>query len=132
MIQESTIRKWVGIAEKLAEQHGGLPHPDWLIKNGYWSLYFHMRNNQKRFSHIKKNTVLKGTKQKGHNEEKYREWLKIATQISKRYGGFLPNDAEIMRLGHNALNAYMRRYPHLFSQFKRRPTVNKISPDKAT
>ena len=51
--QAEVLDKWVPIAERLAEEHGGvLPSRQWLEKNGYNGLRMALRRRPERFAHI--------------------------------------------------------------------------------
>ena len=113
---------WTLIAKKLSAKHDGLPHANWLVKHGYWGLYQAMRRNPQQFKDFKRTNHLKKTcRQKGYNKQTAAKWISLAEQIAYDHNGTLPSDAEIMRLGHNALNAYIRRYPSLFTHLPRTP-----------
>jgi hypothetical protein len=46
--------EWVEIAERLAEEHGGiLPSYKWLVKNGYRALHSYIRKGPEKFKGIK-------------------------------------------------------------------------------
>ena len=60
------------------------------------------------------------------NPNKARYWVTVAECLAKNNRGVLPADADIMQLGHNALNAYIRRYPELFSHIPQASISNRL------
>ena len=100
-----TVEQWVVVAEKLAEDNGGvLQNSKWLCMNTFSGLCEAKRNNPDLFAHIPQ-------------DRKWRppeEWVPIAESRAKKSGGVLPAPTELIK-DCPGLNSPMRHHPDLFA-----------------
>lgn len=102
-----TAEEWVVIAEKLAEENGGiLPCESWLYDNGYSGLTRAMKLKPELFYQIDQEW-------KGGNS--LNEWKEIAKNLSKENNGILPKSRWLIKNGYSGLDRAIRKNKHFFS-----------------
>jgi len=102
-----TPEEWRAVAEKLAEEHGGvLPGYRWLTRQGYRGLAHALYNHPQLFAHIRQPEKTKRTPE---------EWVAVAERLAGEHGGVLPGPQELPRKGYRNLPDTMRLHPQLFA-----------------
>jgi hypothetical protein len=104
-----TVDDHVADAEKLADEHNGLPNTNWLTQNKHHALYACMNANPEAFAHIKRGSSYKTPE----------EWVLVAEKLISTYGA-LPGTNELYKMGHSGLDRCIRAYPNLFAHIKRK------------
>jgi hypothetical protein len=105
-----SVKEWVPIAEKLAEEHGGiLPHKGWLGSNGYCGLIQALQKYPELFAHLDKDN------QFGRTVD---EWVSVAEQLAEKHNGALPRGIWLMENGYKSLHSAIRHNSEKFSHIK--------------
>jgi len=106
-----TIDKWVVIAEKLAEENGGvLPTSTTLRNDGFSGLSAALCKYPKKFKHIKRS----------YSRKCIDEWVVIAEKLAEENGGVLPTFEKIKNDSLSGLSCAIYRQPEKFQHIKRR------------
>jgi len=120
-----SIEERIPEAEQLAKDHDGiLPHPAWLQKNGYNTLYCVIKKYPGMFSRIP---------QERKQVYRVRERVPEAEQLAKDHSGMLPSGTWLKKNGYSALVDAKTRYPKLFShipqEYKKGPPAKERVPE---
>lgn len=108
-VVRKSVDEWVVIAEKLAEDNGGiLPNYLWLRKNGYHGLTSCMFIHPEKFHHIKQ---LKSYVDLSEHQS-------TAEKLAKENGGILPSGKWLKNNGYSGLKKAIYKYPDQFRSFK--------------
>lgn len=112
-----TPTDWVCIAEQEAKKNNGtLPNVGWLQKNGFASLYTHLKRNPDLFKHIPQ-------KRQRQKKRTAKEWVIIAKKLVKENNNILPTSQWLTDHGMSSLPTCIRKYPHLFKHIPRNPST---------
>jgi superfamily II DNA or RNA helicase len=102
-----SLNNHVKTAERLVENNdGAVPTTSWMAEHGHYGLYAAMEKYPERFSHL------------GRSKLKFlsiSEHVASAERLSQANGGGLPCKEQLIKHGHRALVACMRRHPEDFS-----------------
>lgn len=104
--------EWVPIAEQLAQEHGELPNPKWLVSNGYNGLQQAMRIHPNLFRGI-----IDKYGQRLYRTKTPKEWLLIAKRLTRQHNR-LPNYRWLEENGFGGLNHAMRKHSSLFASIE--------------
>lgn len=113
--------EWVALAEKLAEENGGLlKNTGWLQANGYGGLAQIMSKHPELFAHIPYKKLRKNTN----------EWVKDAEQLAAENGGVLQNQKWLTANGYRSLISQYTKHPQLFRHIPRESDKRKKRPEE--
>jgi len=108
-----SVRRWIPVAEQLAEEHGGtLPPHIWLAANGHRALVEVLRRHLSLFAHIPQQTKPVARSQRG------RDWVAVASSLADGNGGVLPSRSWLAQNKYHGLLAARRKYPQLFAHIR--------------
>ena len=111
--QRYTLEEHIANAERLAREHGSLPHCHWLYRNGYGGLYQALQDHPEAFRHIEREN------RRGGTAERSQEWVRVAERLANEHG-CLPGFQWLATHGYRGLDNARRRHPELFSHINRR------------
>lgn len=111
--QRYTLEEHVANAERLAREHGFLPHCHWLYRNGYGGLYQAVQDHPEVFHHIERES--RSGNARGRSPA---DWVRVAEELANEHG-CLPGFQWLAEHGYRGLDNARRRHPELFSHIRR-------------
>lgn len=104
-----SLEESIKLAENLEKKYGKIKGCNWLLKNGYNSLYSYMNRYPKSFSHIQH------VQKEGNTLD---EWIKISEKLAKKNNGLLPSSSWLKNNGYYGLPQCIRKNPEKFNHIK--------------
>lgn len=120
-VPNKTKEEWIALAEKVAEQNGGvIPCGEKLTEMGYDTLRHKLSGDYAEwFYHIPYES----------RQRSKQEWVAMAEELAAANGGYIPSCKKLVEMGHRRLYDQIKKHPHAFAHLPRQYANRKPKED---